>query len=72
MTVSTIKAIVHATPLILLLTIDEEGNLSSSGNTYTVTKRNGKWEVTHDQMNVISRSDRATETAAACVGCFVR
>jgi hypothetical protein len=34
----------------------EEGNVSSSGNTYTVTKRNGKWEVTHDQMNVISRS----------------
>jgi hypothetical protein len=49
----------------------EEGNVSSSGNTYTVTKRNGKWEVTHDQMNVISRNDRPTETGTTCLGCFV-
>jgi hypothetical protein len=40
----------------------EEGNVSSSGNTYTVTKSNGKWEVTHDQMNFISRSNRGKES----------
>lgn len=32
-----------------------EGNVSSSGNTYTVMKQNGKWQVTNDKMNVISR-----------------
>jgi hypothetical protein len=32
----------------------DEGNVSSSGNTYTVRKQNGKWAVTSDQMNVIS------------------
>jgi hypothetical protein len=42
----------------------EEGNVSSSRNTYTVTKRNGKWEVTHDQMNVTSRSERPREPAS--------
>jgi hypothetical protein len=31
----------------------DEGNQSSSGNTYTVRKRNGKWEVTGDKMNMI-------------------
>jgi len=36
----------------------EEGNVSSSGNTYRVKKENGKWTVTKDQMNVISE-DRA-------------
>jgi hypothetical protein len=50
----------------------EEGNVSASANTYTVTKRNGKWEITHDQMNAISKSDRPTETRAACLGRFVR
>jgi hypothetical protein len=39
----------------------EEGNVSSSGNTYTVTMRNGKWEVTHDQMNSISQNVRASK-----------
>ncbi len=36
----------------------EEANVSSSGNTYTVTKRNSKWEVTSDRMNVISQNAR--------------
>jgi hypothetical protein len=31
-----------------------EGNLSSSGNTYTLEKRDGKWVVTKDVMNWIS------------------
>jgi hypothetical protein len=31
-----------------------EGLLSASGNTYTVEKRNGKWVVTGDQLQVIS------------------
>ncbi|MGP0019605.1 MAG: hypothetical protein ACLPHP_13620 [Candidatus Sulfotelmatobacter sp.] len=33
----------------------DEGNVSSSGNTYTVGKQNGKWVVANDQMNVISK-----------------
>lgn len=32
----------------------EEGNVSSSGNTYTVVKEKGKWTVVKDRMNVIS------------------
>jgi hypothetical protein len=31
-----------------------EGNLSSSGNTYTVKMENGKWAVTNDEMHWIS------------------
>jgi hypothetical protein len=34
----------------------EEGNVSSSGNTYTVRKQNSKWEVTDDKMNSISQN----------------
>src|SRR5271170_1845824 len=34
----------------------EEGNVSSSGNTYTGKKQNGKWTVANDQMNVISEN----------------
>ena len=33
-----------------------EGNMSSSGNLYTVNERDGKWRVTKDQMQSISRS----------------
>jgi hypothetical protein len=40
----------------------EEGNVSSSGNTYTLRKQNGKWGVTNDQMNVISKSRPPTDT----------
>lgn len=32
----------------------EEGNLSASGNTYTVVKNNEKWTVTKDDMGWIS------------------
>ena len=38
----------------------DEGYLSSSGNTYTVKKENGKWIVRTDQLEVISTN----------VGCF--
>ena len=31
-----------------------EAGLSSSGNTYTLKKKNGKWKVTNDQMQYIS------------------
>jgi hypothetical protein len=31
-----------------------EGNVSSSGNTYTVKKDTGKWQVTNDKMGTIS------------------
>jgi hypothetical protein len=34
----------------------DEGNVSSSGNTYTVRKRNSKWEVTDDKMNSVSQN----------------
>jgi hypothetical protein len=34
----------------------EEGNVSSSGNTYTVKKQNGRWTVTNDQMAIISEN----------------
>jgi hypothetical protein len=34
----------------------DEGNLSSSGNTYTVRRQNGKWAVTSDKMNVVSEN----------------
>jgi hypothetical protein len=44
----------------------EEGNVSASANTYTVTNRNGKWEVTHDQMNAISRSNRPQKPRRLC------
>lgn len=36
----------------------DEGNVSSSGNTYTVKKQDGKWAVTNDHMNVISKGMR--------------
>lgn len=42
----------------------EEGNMSSSGNTYTVKKQNEKWGVTNDQMNVISGN--APNRVVAC------
>ena len=32
-----------------------EGNVSSSGNVYTVSKENGTWKVVKDQMTVISQ-----------------
>ena len=38
-----------------------EGGLSSSGNTFTVRRENGKWVVTQDKMNWIS--DNRTEQA---------
>jgi len=34
----------------------EEANLSSSGNTYTLKKQAGKWTVTGDRMNWISKN----------------
>ncbi|MGH9722523.1 MAG: hypothetical protein ACRD8O_20115 [Bryobacteraceae bacterium] len=33
-----------------------EAELSSSGNTYTVRKQNGKWKVTHDRLHSIALS----------------
>lgn len=36
-----------------------EGLLSSSGNTYIVVKRQGKWKVVHDRLDIISRVHRA-------------
>ncbi|HXJ90694.1 MAG TPA: hypothetical protein VMS18_28050 [Candidatus Binatia bacterium] len=35
----------------------EEANLSSSGNTYTVKKNDGKWTVSQDRMNWISKNE---------------
>jgi hypothetical protein len=32
-----------------------EGNVSSSGSVYTVSKENGAWKVVKDQMTVISQ-----------------
>jgi hypothetical protein len=48
----------------------EEGNLSSSGNTYTVKKQNGKGFVTNNQMNFISRN--FDEPGSACRSCAVQ
>lgn len=37
-----------------------EGNMSSSGNNYTVRKEGGGWSVTEDTTMVISRADRSS------------
>ncbi len=42
-------------------------NLSLSGNTYAVKKQNGKWGVTNDQMNILSRN--TPNRVSACVSC---
>jgi hypothetical protein len=34
----------------------EEGELSASGNTYTLTKEDGTWKVTKDTLDFISRT----------------
>ena len=44
-----------------------EAGLSSSGNTYTVKKRDGKWTVTEDRMDWISKDDSSHQPLGRCL-----
>ena len=44
----------------------EEGELSASGNTYTVMKENGTWKVTKDTLDFISRNSEQRSMPTLC------